>query len=81
VALLTMGNAANPSPKLLAGEEGSKQLIVAQEEGEKGLATFFEKEKAAAVLGADGLPPLPVSYRNPDATKYNVKPEQAYSAE
>lgn len=77
-----MGNAANPSPKLLTGEEGSKQLVVAQEEGEKGLATYFEKEKSAAtVLRADGLPPNPVSYRNPDATKYNLLPEQAYSTE
>lgn len=81
VALLTMGNAANPSPKLLTGEEGSKQLVLAQQEGEKGLATFFEKEKATAVFGADGMPPLPVAYRNPDATKYDIKKEQAYSAE
>ena len=81
VALLTVGNAANPSPKLLTGEEGTKQLVTVKEEGEKGLATYFEKEKGTAVLGEGGMPPMPVAYRNPDATKYNLKHEQAYSSE
>ena len=81
VGLLTVGSAADPSPKLLIGEEGTKQLVTVKEEGEKGLATYFEKEKGAAVLGANGLPPNPVAYKNPDATKYNLLKEQAYSTE
>lgn len=78
VGLLTVGSAANPSPKLLAGEEGSKQLVTVKEQGQKGLATYFEKEKGTAVLGEGGMPPMPVAYRNPDATKYNLPEEQAY---
>lgn len=81
VGLLTVGSAASPSPKLLTGDEGTKQLVLVKEEGEKGLATYFEKEKGAAVLGAGGLPPNPVAYRNPDATKYNLPEHQAYSTE
>jgi hypothetical protein len=58
-----MGSEANPSPKLLRGEEGSKQLIAAKDEGSKGLSAYFEKEKAiGSVLGADGLPPMPVAF-------------------
>lgn len=81
VGLLSVGSAANPSPKLLTGEEGTKQLVVVKEEGEKGLATYFQKEKAAAVLGEGGMPPMPVAYRNPDATKYNLPSHQAYNTE
>ena len=81
VGLLTVGNAANPSPKLLAGEEGSKQLVAVKQDGEKGLAAYFEKEKGAAVLGDGGIPPMPVAYRNPDATKYNLLEEQTYGNE
>lgn len=80
VGLLTVGSAASPSPKLLAGEEGTKQLVAAKEEGEKGLATYFEKEKATTVLGQDGLPPTPVAFRNPDATKYNIPEVQSYTS-
>lgn len=64
VGLLTMGSAAKLSPKLLAGEEGQKQLVAVQEEGQKGLSAYFESEKGAAVLGEGGLPPMPVSTRN-----------------
>lgn len=78
VGLLTVGNAANPSPKLLAGEEGSKQLVAVKQDGEKGLATFFEKEKAAAVLGEGGVPPMPVAFKNPDVAKYNLQADQAF---
>jgi len=81
VGLLTVGSAANPSPKLLTGEEGTKQLVAVKDEGEKGLATYFEKEKATAVLSADGMPPFPVAYKNPDATKYTLPDTQAYSSE
>ena len=73
-----MGNATNPSPKLLAGEAGSKQLVVAKEEGEKGLAMYFASEKGAAVLGEDGMPPMPPSYRTGATTKYEVA-ESSYN--
>jgi len=63
VGLLSMGSEANPSPKLLRGEEGSKQLVAAKDEGSKGLSAYFEKEQAVgSVLGPDGLPPMPVAY-------------------
>jgi len=81
VGLLSMGSAAAPSPKLLAGEEGSKQLVAVKDEGEKGLATYFEKEKGAVVLGEGGMPPMPVAFKNPDATKYTLNDTQAYSSE
>jgi len=72
VGLLTMGNAADPSPKLLRGEEGSKQLVAVKEEGEKGLATFFEQQTAAGVLGENGMPPTPPTYRTGTNTKYEL---------
>lgn len=82
VGLLTVGNAATPSPKLLTGDEGSKQLIAVQEEGEKGLATFFEKgQNVASVLGPDGQPPMPVAFKKPTVVKYELLEEQAYSSE
>jgi hypothetical protein len=81
VALLTVGSAANPSPKLLAGQEGSKQLVAAEQEGEvKGLAALFEQQKAVGtVLGEDGMPPFPVP-RGPakHGTKYDLDAEQSY---
>ncbi len=68
-----MGSEANPSPKLLRGEEGSKQLIAVKDEGSKGLSAFFEKEKAVGVLGADGLPPMPVAFgHDQNPKKYAV---------
>ena len=83
VGLLTMGSAANPSPKLLAGEEGQKQLVAVQQEGERGLATYFESEKATAVLGENGLPPMPVTFGQKKQVKYEVGPasyEETYVA-
>lgn len=84
VSLLTMGSAASPSPKLLAGEEGAKQLVAAKEEGHKGLAVLLESEKAlgAQVLGEGGMPPMPVQSRASGtigAEKYEVAPVQAYN--
>ncbi|ETI22206.1 hypothetical protein G647_06279 [Cladophialophora carrionii CBS 160.54] len=74
VGLLTLGSAANPSPKLLAGEEGSKQLVAVKQEGERGLAAYFEHEKAAAVLGENGLPPMPVNVGQAKDVKYQQAP-------
>ncbi|KIV79986.1 hypothetical protein, variant [Exophiala sideris] len=72
VGLLTMGNAANPSPKLLAGEEGQKQLVAVKQDGEKGLAAYFESEKATAILGENGLPPMPPSFGQKSHVKYEL---------
>lgn len=64
VGLLTVGSAAEPSPKLLVGEEGTQQLVALKEEGQKGLSAFFGGGGAGtAVLGAGGMPPMPVSFR------------------
>ncbi|KAJ9636559.1 hypothetical protein H2204_005159 [Knufia peltigerae] len=75
VGLLTMGSAANPSPKLLAGEEGQKQLVAVKQEGEKGLAAYFESEKGTAVLGENGLPPMPAAFGRKSAVKYDLGPQ------
>lgn len=78
-----MGNKAVPSPKLLAGEEGTKQLVQVKEEGAKGLSVLFDREKGigAQVLGEGGLPPMPVQTRSRGtigAEKYEVAGEQSY---
>lgn len=78
VALLTVGSAASPSPRLLAGEEGMKQLVAVKQEGEKGLATYFESEKGAAVLGENGLPPNPPAFGSQSNVKYEEGP-RSYS--
>jgi hypothetical protein len=82
VGLLSMGSAANPSPKLLAGEEGAKQLVAVKEEGDKGLSVFFESDKSVAskVLGEGGLPPMPVSFRSAsvEPPRYEVAEDQGY---
>lgn len=72
VGLLTIGSAANPSAKLLAGEEGDKQLAVVKTESQKGLAAYFDTAKGTAVLGEDGLPPLPVAMKRKDAQNYQL---------
>ena len=81
VALLTVGSKANPTKELI-GESGHKELIAVKEEGEKGLAAFFEKEKNASVnvLGADGLPPLPSGLNTTKDGKkdYELLRDQSY---
>ena len=82
VGLLSVGSAANPSEKLLAGAEGSKQLVAVKQEGEeRGLATFFEQEKAVgSVLSADGMPPFPPPRGRPQyGKKYELEVEQSYA--
>ena len=83
VGLLSYGSAAAPSERLGKGEEGSKQLVAVKEEGEKGLATFFEKEKSLGkgVLSADGMPPLPPTFKVQSKSTYEVLEEQAYKNE
>ena len=74
VALLSVGSAAKPNEEVLQiGDAGNKQLAEVKEEGERGLATFFEKDKNASkgVLGPNGLPPLPAS-RHPVKKQYEL---------
>ena len=74
-----MGSEANPSPKLLRGEEGSKQLMTVKDEGSKGLSAYFEKEKAVgSILGADGLPPRPVAFGHDQPPKKYEITESSY---
>lgn len=63
VGLLTVGSAAAPKETLKLGNAGKTQLVEVKEEGEKGLSTYFEKNKQvfSNVLGPNGLPPLPTS--------------------
>jgi hypothetical protein len=81
VALLAIGSKASPTKELI-GEPGQKELVAVKEEGEKGLAAFFEKEKNASanVLGADGLPPLPSGLNvTKDGKKdYELLQDQSY---
>jgi hypothetical protein len=60
VALLSVGNAAAPKQDLI-GEAGTKAVVAAEEEGEKGLAKFFEAKgkSISSEVMVDGLPPLP----------------------
>jgi hypothetical protein len=79
VGLLTVGSEANPGPKLLRGEEGSKQLMAVKDEGSKGLSAYFEKEKAVgSILGADGLPPMPVPFGHDQPPKKYEITESSY---
>jgi len=83
VALLTVGSAAQPKDDVLQlGEAGSKQLVAVKEEGEKGLSPYFEKEKNAfkAVLGPNGLPPLPTS-RHATGKRYEMLEDQSYGGD
>lgn len=78
VALLTVGSAAAPKDDVLQlGEAGNKQLVSVKQEGEKGLAQFFAKEKGASksVLGPNGLPPLPAS-RHLKGKRYEMVPDE-----
>jgi hypothetical protein len=74
-----MGSEANPSPKLLRGEEGSKQLVAVKDEGAKGLSAYFEKDKTVgSVLGTDGLPPMPVAFGHDQLRKKYEVTEPSY---
>lgn len=78
--LLTFGNKEVPKEDVLqVGEAGEKQLIAAKQEGEeRGLAAHFEKDKSSikAILGPDGLPPLPAKLNKSSA--YELSSNQAY---
>ncbi|TVY82712.1 NADH-ubiquinone oxidoreductase 21.3 kDa subunit, partial [Lachnellula suecica] len=81
VALLSVGSQSAPKKELI-GEEGSKALVQAKEEGAGGLAKHFERVGKGGVLealGKGGLPPLPSGASLKEgADKYNLTKENAY---
>lgn len=81
VALLEVGSAAQPKQELI-GDAGTKQLVAAQEEGQKGLSVAFQKNTGLAkdVLGPGGMPPLPSGlHASVEGKKrYNLEEEQTY---
>lgn len=62
---------------LKIGDAGKTQLVEVKEEGEKGLSTYFQKNKAVFkdVLGPSGLPPLPTT-RHPTGKRYELMGEK-----
>jgi len=80
VALLEVGSAAQPKQELI-GEAGTKQLVAAQEEGQRGLSVAFERNAGLVkdVLGPGGMPILPSGAHLVDGMKrYNLDAEQSY---
>lgn len=81
VGLLALGSQSQPKKELI-GEAGTKELVAVKEEGEGGLAKYFEKvgrEGTLAALGKDGLPPLPSGASLKEgADKYFLTAENAY---
>ncbi|EMC97118.1 hypothetical protein BAUCODRAFT_32861 [Baudoinia panamericana UAMH 10762] len=83
VGLLTVGSAAAPKEDVLQiGDAGNKQLVALKEEGQQGLAAFFEKDKSAfkGILGPDNMPPLPPS-RHLTGKRYEMLKEQTYGTQ
>ncbi|KAH0558831.1 hypothetical protein GP486_004530 [Trichoglossum hirsutum] len=83
VGLLSVGSKATPL-KELVGEDGTKQLALAKQEGEeKGLAALFEKDKECVgrVLGEGGLPPLPVDLGGKDGRRVTLNKEEGFPEE
>ncbi|KAI9678087.1 MAG: hypothetical protein M1817_006031 [Caeruleum heppii] len=86
VGLLSVGSKATPKEDvLLIGEAGTKQLVEVKKEGEeKGLATFFQKDKKgiASVLGPGGLPPLPSGLSpSKEGKRYEIDRENGFPEE
>ena len=84
VGLLTVGSRTAPREEALpVGDAGHQQLAVVKEEGEKGLAAFFEKDRSVmkGLLGENGLPPMPVGMHKGSesaAKRYVLEEEQTY---
>jgi len=82
VSLLTVGSKESPKDEVLQiGDAGAKQLVAVQEEGQKGLATYFGKDKKnmMGVLGSNGLPPIPTNLSlRPTGSRYKLLDEQTY---
>lgn len=76
---MTVGNAKDGAKQELIGDAGTKALVAAKEEGEKGVATYFREQGVANVLGKDGLPPMPARYGPDDKhIQYEMPEDQAY---
>jgi hypothetical protein len=80
-----VGSAAQGKVELI-GDAGQKQLVAVKEEGEKGLASFFEKERGVAkdVLGPGGMPPMPSGAflgMSGGVKPYEILEEQSYGPE
>jgi hypothetical protein len=81
--LLTVGSKANPKEDALQiGDAGAKQLVAVREEGEKGLAVLFQKDKrlASSVLGPNNMPPFPtgLAQQARQGKRYELLEEQTY---
>lgn len=85
VGLLSVGSQADPKEGAPpAGEAGARQMVSVREEGERGLAAFFEKEKdvQSRILGPSGLPPMPTNLnQTPQGKHYELLEEQSYNNE
>jgi hypothetical protein len=80
VALLSVGSAAQPKQELI-GEAGTKQLVAAQEEGQRGLSVAFQNNVKLAkdVLGPGHMPPLPSGAHPVEGMKrYTLEEDQSY---
>lgn len=82
VGLLSVGSKESPKDEVLQiGDAGTKQLVAVQEEGQKGLSAFFEKDKKnmMGIFGANGLPPVPANLAPKVASsRYELLAEQTY---
>jgi hypothetical protein len=80
VGLLSLGSQSAPKKELI-GEAGTKELVEAKQQGETGLAAYFNGGKGGVLesFGKDGLPPLPSGANlKAGADKYHLTPENAY---
>ncbi|KAN0108223.1 NADH-ubiquinone oxidoreductase [Hyaloscypha variabilis] len=84
VGLLEVGSKSAPKRELI-GEAGTNALVQVKKDGELGLASYFNKtgkEGTLAVLGKDGLPPLPSGLSlKAGKDKYHLTAENAYPEE
>lgn len=84
VGLLSLGSESAPK-KELVGDAGTAAIVAVKQEGERGLSAYFKKEggkRTLAVLGKDGLPPLPSGASLKEgADKYHLTAENAYPEE
>jgi hypothetical protein len=84
VGLLEVGSKTAPKKELI-GEAGTNTPVQVKNDGEMGLASYFKKsgkEGTLAVLGKDGLPPLPSGLSlKAGQDKYHLTAENAYPEE
>ncbi|KAH8596517.1 hypothetical protein B0O99DRAFT_510486 [Bisporella sp. PMI_857] len=80
VGLLSVGSAAAPKKELI-GEAGKNEIVQVKQDGETGLAAYFNSGKGSALesLGSNGLPPLPSGQSlKASAGKYTLNPEEGF---